>query len=434
MTDDPEPNYKTISELTQEIRDTLEGDFAQVTVCGEVSGFSAPRSGHWYLTLKDEEAQISAVVWRSTAQRVRFPVEDGTQVVVSGRLTVYPPRGSYQLVIDQIQPLGEGSWRAKFRRLYEKLALEGLFDAARKRPIPLLPRRVIVITSPSGAAVRDFLQIAQRRWRGSQIVILPTKVQGQGAGEQLAAAVGLANRLRPTADVIVVTRGGGSIEDLWEFNHEGLVRAIAASRIPVVSGVGHEIDVTLCDLVADLRALTPSEAAERIFPDQQTLIESLCDLQSRLVQSLRRRGVEVKQQVDRLANSRVLRRPLDLLLQHAQRLDERATRLVWLAENDHQRRGQKLQGIAGRLEALSPLQVLSRGYSVTVNREGKTVLDTEQIQIGDLVETRLHQGKLISLVQQKIRAGDDELETSGLGRHTRDSLDNCDGSADRKQS
>lgn len=238
MNDDNEPKYKTISQLTQEIRDTLEGDFSQVTVCGEVSGFSAPRSGHWYLTLKDDLAQIAAVVWRSTVLRVRFPVEDGTQVVVSGRLTVYPPRGSYQLVIEQIQPLGEGSWRAKFRQLYEKLAAEGLFDNARKKPLPLIPHRVVVITSPSGAAVRDFLQVAQRRWQGSQIVILPTKVQGQGAGDQLAAAVSLANRLRPAPDVIVVTRGGGSIEDLWEFNHEALVRAIVASRIPVVSGVG----------------------------------------------------------------------------------------------------------------------------------------------------------------------------------------------------
>lgn len=434
LKDAEEPQYKTISELTQEIRDTLEGDFAQVTVCGEVSSFSAPRSGHWYLTLKDEEAQISAVVWRSTAQRVRFPVEDGTQVVVSGRLSVYPPRGSYQLVIDQIQPLGEGSWRAKFRRLYEKLAIEGLFDAARKKPIPLIPRRVIVITSPSGAAVRDFLQVAQRRWRGSQIVILPTKVQGQGAGEQLAAAVGLANRLRPTADVIVITRGGGSIEDLWEFNHEDLVRAIAASRIPVVSGVGHEIDVTLCDLVADLRALTPSEAAERIFPDQQALVESLGDFQSRLVQSLRRRGADAKQQVERLANSRVLRRPLDLLLQHAQRLDDRAARLVWLVENDQQRRVQKLQGIAGRLEALSPLQVLSRGYSVTLDRDGKTISDIDQVQLGELVETRLHQGKLISLVQQRITADDGVLERSELGRRTLDTRDSYDGSEGRKQS
>lgn len=434
LKDAEEPQYKTISELTQEIRDTLEGDFAQVTVCGEVSGFSAPRSGHWYLTLKDEEAQISAVVWRSTAQRVRFPVEDGTQVVVTGRLTVYAPRGSYQLVIDQIQPLGEGSWRAKFRRLYEKLAIEGLFDATRKKPIPLIPRRVIVITSPSGAAVRDFLQVAQRRWQSSQIVILPTKVQGQGAGEQLAAAVGLANRLRPVADVIVITRGGGSIEDLWEFNHEDLVRAIAASRIPVVSGVGHEIDVTLCDLVADLRALTPSEAAERIFPDQQALVESLGDFQTRLVQSLRRRGADAKQQVERLANSRVLRRPLDLLLQHAQRLDDRAARLLWLVENDQQRRVQKLHGIAGRLEALSPLQVLSRGYSVTLNRDGTTISDVAQVQLGEFVETRLHRGRLISLVQQRIMVDDGARGMSGLEPRTLDMRDNCDDSAGTKQS
>ena len=425
MDNDAEPKYKSISELTQEIRETLEGDFAQVTVCGEVSGFSAPRSGHWYLTLKDDEAQIAAVVWRNTAQRVRFPVEDGAQVVVSGRLTVYPPRGSYQLVIEQIQPLGEGSWRAKFRRLYEKLAAEGLFEPHRKRPIPLIPRRVVVITSPSGAAVRDFLQVAQRRWQGSQIVILPTKVQGPGAGEQLAAAVGLANRLRPPADVIVVTRGGGSVEDLWEFNHEGLVRAIAASRIPVVSGVGHEIDVTLCDLVADLRALTPSEAAERIFPDQQALIESMWDFQNRLVQGLRRRGVEAQQQVERLANSRVLLRPLDALLQQAQRLDDRAARLLWLMENDHQRRLQRLQGVAGRLEALSPLQVLSRGYSVTLNSAGNTLLGSNEVQVGDQVTTRLQRGSLVSQVVQVLRADADSPGTSGHALRKSDTADSC---------
>lgn len=425
MNDDTEPKYKTISELTQEIRDTLEGDFSQVTVCGEVSGFSAPRSGHWYLTLKDEESQIAAVVWRSTVQRVRFPVEDGTQVVVSGRLTVYPPRGSYQLVIEQIQPLGEGSWRAKFRRLYEKLAAEGLFDASLKKAIPQIPRRVVVITSPSGAAIRDFLQVAQRRWRGSQIVILPTKVQGQGAGEQLAAAVGLANRLRPSPDVIVITRGGGSVEDLWEFNHEGLVRSIAASRIPVVSGVGHEIDVTLCDLAADLRALTPSEAAERVFPDQQALVESLWDFQNRLVQGLRRRGFEAQQQVERLANSRALRRPLDTLLQHAQRLDDRSARLQWLIENDQQRRLQKLQGMAGKLEALSPLQVLSRGYSVSLDQNGQTLLAVDQVQSGDLITTRLHQGTLVSQVQQVLMAEDDGPGTFGTEHHKPDRQGSC---------
>lgn len=405
--DDSDSPYQTVSQLTQDIRDTLESDFAEVTVCGEVSGFSAPRSGHWYLTLKDDAAQIAAVVWKSTVSRIKFAVEDGAQVVVRGRLTVYPPRGSYQLVIEHMQPVGEGSWRAKFRRLHDKLAAEGLFDPRRKRPLPLLPRRVVVITSPTGAAVRDFLQVAQRRWRGSQITILPTKVQGAGAGVQLAAAVDLANRLRPAADVIVVTRGGGSIEDLWEFNDEQLVRAIAASRIPVVSGVGHEIDVTLCDLVADLRALTPSEAAERVFPDQQSLQENLLELQARLVRGLRRRGADAKQQVDRLAQSRVLRRPLDFLLQHAQRLDDRAARLLWLSENDLKRRRSQLQGVAGQLEALSPLGVLSRGYSVTLTTAGQPIQDAAEVPIGTQVSTSLHRGRLLSTVTAVTTAEDE---------------------------
>lgn len=400
VTDDNEPKYKTISQLTQEIRDTLECDFSNVTVCGEVSGFSAPRSGHWYMTLKDESAQIAAVVWRSTVERVRFPVEDGTQVVVKGRLTVYPPRGSYQLVIERIQPLGEGSWRAKFRQLHEKLAAEGLFAAERKKRLPWVPRRVMVITSPTGAAIRDFLQVAQRRWRGSEITILPTRVQGAGAGEQLAAAVSLANQLRPQADVIVLTRGGGSIEDLWEFNAEVLVRAIAASRIPVVSGVGHEIDVTLCDLAADLRALTPSEAAERVFPDRAAVIEALGEWQQRLVVGLERTGERAKRHVEMLANHRVFRRPLDYLNLLSQRLDDRSSRMQLLIETTCQRQEAQVAAMAGRLEALSPLNVLSRGYSVTLDPNGRLVMDAGNMQVGDEVVSRLHRGTLISQVTE----------------------------------
>ncbi len=406
MNGNGDEKYKTISQLTQEIRDTLECDFSQVTVCGEVSGFSAPRSGHWYLTLKDEGAQLAAVVWRSTVQNIRFSVEDGTQVVVSGRLTVYPPRGSYQMVIERMAPLGEGSWRAKFRQLHEKLAAEGLFDPRNKKPLPMVPGSVVVITSPTGAAIRDFLQVARRRWRGSRMVILPTKVQGSGAGEQLAAAVNLANRLRPKPDVIVLTRGGGSIEDLWEFNHEGLVRAIAASTVPIVSGVGHEIDVTLCDLAADLRALTPSEAAERVFPDQAALLEMLKDLQNRLVGGLQRQSEAARFMVDRLANSRAIRRPLDSLLLLSQRVDDRSQRLQWLIENAMQQRRSRIQGLAGQLEALSPLGVLSRGYSVTLDQDQQPIVDAERVDVGDRIETRLHRGKLVSQVVERIRAND----------------------------
>lgn len=394
------PSYKTISQLTQEIRDTLEGDFSRVTVSGEVSGFSPARSGHWYLSLKDEQSQISAVVWRNTAAQVRFPVEDGLQVVVRGRVSVYPPRGTYQLVIDDIQPLGEGSWRAAFRKLHQTLAGEGLFLPERKRTLPVFPGRVVVITSPTGAAIRDFLQVATRRWKACDVLILPTRVQGDGAGRQLAAAVELAARLRPAPDVIVLTRGGGSVEDLWEFNSEILVRAIAACPIPVVSGVGHEIDVTLCDLVADVRALTPSEAAERIYPDTQGLIQSLQRFQQRLAQGLTQRWQSARSQVDALANNRVLTRPAEHLLLQAQRLDELNSKLQAILQRQGQRRQDQMQALAARLESLSPLQVLSRGYSLTLTPDGVPLTDTTAIQVGDIIVSRLHRGTVVSQVRE----------------------------------
>ncbi len=390
--------YKSISQLTQEIRDTLEGDFSQVTVCGEVSGFSAAHSGHWYLSLKDKDAQISAVVWRNTAQRIRFPMEDGLQVVVRGRISVYPPRGSYQLAIEQIEPLGEGSWRAAFRKLHEKLKSEGLFDPARKQTIPAIPNRVVVITSPTGAAIRDFLQVATRRWQGSDILILPTRVQGEGAGKQLAAAVNLASRIRPKADVIVLTRGGGSIEDLWEFNSEELVRAMAQCPIPIVSGVGHEIDVTLCDLAADLRALTPSEAAERIFPDAAGLWQTLKTQETRLVQAITGQWKQAKSRVDQLAQSRAMTQPLDRIHSHAQRLDELSHRLLDRTNDHLHNKRNHLQSMAARLEALSPLQVLSRGYSLTFNQSGEPLTHCLTLSPGDQIETRLNAGRVISQV------------------------------------
>ncbi len=274
----------SVWELTSQIKDLLEAAFPTVWVAGEVSNFARPQSGHCYLTLKDDRAQLRAVMWRGVAIRIRFDLHDGLEVICRGHLDLYAARGSYQLVIEDVVPKGMGALELALRQLREKLAREGLFDRERKRPLPAFVRRIAVVTSPTGAAIRDFLQVLGRRWRGADVLVVPVRVQGEGAAAEIAAAIETVNRLPPEKgdilhlcaekqnvpffrpDCLVVTRGGGSMEDLWAFNEEAVVRAIAASRIPVISAVGHEIDVTLSDLAADVRALTPSEAAELVAP------------------------------------------------------------------------------------------------------------------------------------------------------------------------
>src|SRR5262245_7181914 len=256
----------SVSELTGQIKGVLEECFPVVWVSGEISNLSRPQSGHFYLTLKDDGAQIRAVMWRTAARAARFELHDGLEVICQGYLDVYPPRGGYQLVIQRMEPKGLGALERALRLLRERLAAEGLFDPARKRPLPRFPRRIALVTSPTGAAIRDFLEVLRRRWSAVHVLIVPVRVQGDGAAQEIAAGIELVNRLADPIDVVGVGRGGGSMKDLWAFNEEIVVRAIFASRIPVVSAVGHEIDVTLADLVADVRALTPSEAAERVVP------------------------------------------------------------------------------------------------------------------------------------------------------------------------
>ncbi len=250
-----QPQVLTVAELTARIKDLLETSFDSVWVAGEISNLSRPHSGHCYLTLKEDEAQIRCALWRNTLSRLRFDLNDGLQVVCRGRLDVYAPRGSYQLIIEDIEPKGIGALELALRQLRDRLAREGLFDPARKRPLPAFVRRIAVVTSPSGAAIHDFLQVLGRRWRGADVIIFPTRVQGEGAAAEIAAAIATANRLPLAIDCLVVTRGGGSLEDLWAFNEEAVVRAIHASRIPVICAIGHEIDVTLSDLVADVPRL-----------------------------------------------------------------------------------------------------------------------------------------------------------------------------------
>jgi exodeoxyribonuclease VII large subunit len=367
--------FETVSSLTDRIKDALEADFAEVAVEGELSNLARPKSGHVYFTLKDTTASLRGVMWKSDAQRLAFDLSDGLAVRILGRLAVYPPRGEYQVVARYIEPQGIGALELAFRQLYARLAAEGLFDLERKRPTPRFPRRIVIVTSPTGAAVRDLLQVTGRRWAAADILIAPTRVQGAGAGAEIAAAIALANRVKD-ADVIIIARGGGSVEDLWAFNEEIVARAVAGSRLPVISAVGHEIDITLADLAADQRALTPSEAGELAVPDSREVAMHLDRLAERIHRVSQTRLAEARLQLDQLADraSCAMRKNLD---------DRRHT----------------LARLAASLEALSPLSVLARGYSLTFLADGKTLVrSSDDVHPGDLILTRLGAGQISSRV------------------------------------
>jgi exodeoxyribonuclease VII large subunit len=391
----------SVSELTARVKDLLEAAFANVWVTGEVSNFSRPRSGHSYLTLKDEGAQLPAVIWRSTAARVRFDLHDGLEVVCRGHVDVYPPRGRYQLIVQEIQPKGMGALELALRQLRDKLGREGLFDPQRKRPLSRFPRRVAVVTSPTGAAIRDFLEVLARRAPTVDVWVVPVRVQGDEAAGEIATGIELVNRLAVPVDCLVVTRGGGSLEDLWAFNEEIVVRAIAASRIPVISAVGHEIDVTLSDLVADVRALTPSEAAELVAPSAEELTGRLRQYERRLAAALRSRVTEARNRLDALASRRVFRRPFDGLHDRSRRLDELEARGDRALRNRLGVTRSQLEKLAAQLETLSPLSVLARGYSLTQTvPEGQIIRDATELSVGQEIRTRFSRGQATSRVER----------------------------------
>jgi len=383
----------SVSQLTAQVKGLMEQSFPDVWVAGEVSNFSRPSSGHCYFTLKDEHAQIRAVIWRGSANKMRFNLADGQQLVCHGRIDVYGPRGSYQLVIDQAQPQGMGALELALRQLREKLAAEGLFDKERKQPLPAFPQRIGFVTSPTGAAIRDFLEVAGRRWLGAEILVIPAMVQGAGAAAEIAAGIRLANKIKPPIDALVVGRGGGSIEDLWAFNEEPVVRAIAASRVPTISAVGHEVDVTLADLAADVRAATPTEAAERVVPSAEEVARQMASLGERMHRCIARRVEGYRVRLDGLAARRPFARPFSIVEDAARRVDELeaiATRLVRQQCLEHRR---QLQRLAGKLESLSPLDVLSRGYSLAQDRRGRVVRSSKQLTQGDSVMLRFAKGQ-----------------------------------------
>jgi exodeoxyribonuclease VII large subunit len=397
------PRILSVCELTAQIKDVLEAAFPLVWVSGEISNLSRPQSGHCYLSLKDDQARIPCAMWRSVAGRVRFDLHDGLEVICRGRVEVYAPRGQYQMIIEHIEPKGVGALELALRQLRQKLEREGLFDPGRKRPLPRFVRRVAVVTSPTGAAIHDFLQVLGRRWRGADVLVVPTRVQGDGAAAEIAAAIHTANRLPLEIDCLVVTRGGGSLEDLWAFNEEAVVRAIFASRIPVVSAIGHEIDVTLADLVADVRALTPSEAAELIAPAAEEMSARLRQVGKRLMAAMRWRAASGRARLDAIAAHRALRRPFQRVQDLARRLDELELRAGRAMRNRLRQGRRHLDQAAAHLASLSPLAVLGRGYSLTQRvADGKLVRAAAELAPGEQILTRFERGKALSRVEKVV--------------------------------
>lgn len=400
------PPVLTVSELTALIKDCLEGNFPSVAVLGEISNCVHAGSGHVYLTLKDDAAQLRGVIWRMRASRIRFDLRDGLQVVAIGRLDLYPARGTYQLVIEELLPHGVGPLELAFRQLHERLAREGLFAPERKRPLPRFPKRIALVTSPQGAAVRDMLQVITRRWPVARVVIVPVPVQGDGAAELIAAGIAQLPALADV-DVAIVGRGGGSLEDLWSFNEEIVARAIAASPVPIISAVGHEIDVTIADLVADRRALTPSEAGEIVVPDHAELLAGLRQLGERLQSAVRGRAALLRSHLNQLAVRRVLTQPAEQLHHRMQRVDDLERRLTAGIRRRLETAQSQWRTMGASLSALSPLRVLERGYSLTTRAEtGAVVRRTSDVRPGDVIATRVADGT----VRSRVEAGRDTTE------------------------
>lgn len=414
----------TVVELTKAVKRNLENTFGHVWLTGEISNARAPSSGHVYLTLKDDQAQISAVVFRNVARCVRFRIEDGLEVVAFGRITVYEPRGNYQIIIEKLQPKGEGALQLAFKQLKAKLEQEGLFDPSGKKPLPELPTRIGIVTSPTGAAISDMLNVILSRFPCVEVFLRPVRVQGEGSAGEIAAAVRDFNAWGKV-EVLIVGRGGGSLEDLWAFNEEAVARAIHASEIPVISAVGHEIDVTISDLVADRRALTPTAAGEMVVPERDALLNSLWTLRRRLGQALLTRLSVAKQRLESLLRSYALSRPLDPILQRQQRLDELSQRSRLAVANALTLAKKRAEAGAARLESLSPLAVLARGYSVTTSGDGAMVSDAQAVEPDDSIVTILRRGRLTSTITAV------ECDTPGS---LKGSIDPALGESDEKNS
>ncbi len=387
----------TVSELTVQIRNLLEGSFTQVTVTGEISNAKRYPSGHWYFSLKDQDATLPCVCFKGNSQRLKFDPEDGLKVVASGRLSVYPPRGGYQLMVSCLEPVGIGDWQLAFEQLRARLQSEGILDPARKRAIPLLPQRIGVVTSPAGAALRDILNTLSRRQRQINLVISPSKVQGEGSACEIAQAIGNIQKV-PGVDVVIIARGGGSIEDLWSFNTEVVARAVATCKLPTISGVGHETDVTICDLVADLRAPTPTAAAELVARGHTELIESWANMTRRLISTIDYQLIEARHRLERAS-------PLNMLARYQHRLTTTQMavaacrqRLINQISSLVSDRKHRWQASHKKLEALGPLNVLNRGFSILRRQDGSVVRRAADVEPGEAIEALLASGRLRLIV------------------------------------
>ena len=441
----PERRIFTVSDLTARIRDLLAKNFTDITVQGEISNCRPAASGHIYFTLKDERAQVRCVFFKQQQRGMKFRPEDGMQVLVRGSISVYEARGEYQIYVESLEPVGRGALQLAFEQLKKRLEAEGLFDAGRKKPLPLLPSRIGLITSPMGAAVRDVVRILRRRFPNVHLTLYPVRVQGAEAAEEIVEALEYFSKRR-AADVILLVRGGGSLEDLWSFNEESVARAIAASAIPVISGVGHETDFTIADFVADVRASTPSAAAELVVQTRREFDKHVADLRDTLESLLRYRLLELSRRVHELAARRGFRRPLDLLRQRRQRADELTSRLALglrarlefsrkrftaahlrIARFDFrakmaalrlrlEKRGHDLgvraervlrlkrerwERLSLQLQERSPLKVLERGYAIATDIVGNVLRDAAQVAVGDEVKIQLHRGRLTTEVKNK---------------------------------
>jgi len=384
----------SVSELNGAVRELIEGSLMPLWVGGEVGNLTLHRSGHAYMTLKDASSQIRAVYFSGASVCAKMQIREGSKVEAFGKLTCYPPRGEYQLSIRSLRPLGVGDLQQQFEEMKRKLAAEGLFDESRKKPLPYLPTRIGVVTSPEGAALQDFLKISLARFPMLTIRIYPSPVQGKGAELQIAEGVRYFNRRR-NVDVIVVTRGGGSLEDLWPFNEEVVGRAIAESTIPVVSGVGHEVDFTIADFAADLRAPTPSGAAELIVPEKAAIDDLLSTQKGRILAAISLYYERAKRDFDTLLNAEPLRKPAFFVMEKSQQVDlmvRDMEHLLKIAAADSE---QRLKSAEEKLQTISPFAILNRGYSMIFGPDGKTPLtDPAQAPAGELLTARLAKGTL----------------------------------------
>ncbi|MEG6585639.1 exodeoxyribonuclease VII large subunit [Dendrosporobacter sp. 1207_IL3150] len=386
----------TVTEITKYIKELIEKNrtLSNALIRGEISNFKRHYSGHCYFTLKDNGATIRAVMFKSKAQYLKFAPADGMKIVAGGYISVFERDGQYQLYIDHLFPEGVGELSLAFAQLKEKLAAEGLFDEIRKKQLPVLPKIVGIITSPTGAALRDIVTVAKRRHPGVQLCLIPVQVQGIEAPQQIAKALGLFND-KYKVDVIILGRGGGSIEELWGFNDEAVVRAIANSNIPVVSAVGHQTDYTLADFAADLRAATPSQAAELVVPDSKELSRYIMSIRNLLESSSRNIIKNKKLRVEQLNESRVLSNPEEILNSKRQIIDFNIKRLEELFRNSVLKKQHQFKVSAEKLSTLNPLAVLARGYGIVTNTEGHLINKTAEVKIGQNLKVTLSDGEML---------------------------------------